>query len=378
MIVRQFSPWIGGTERQAQKLSQALIAQGVDVKVVTGWWFRGTPQQEIVEGIPVYRNFTMWDMFGIRGLRKFGAYLYMLTLFVYLWWHRYEYDLLHIHQLNYHAFVAVLAGKWLNKKTIIKIANSGSYGDLLMMQRNAKLFGTRQMLPVALHTDFLVAITPLIVQELRAAGVPMTRILEIPNGIEVGTFGPKADYRLHDPVTLLFVGRLHPQKRLDLLLPAFRQAKLARPKLTWRLLLVGDGPLRESLKIMAQELDSDDEVIFCGKTNDVPSYLALADIFILPSCGEGMSNALLEAMTYGLPCLVSRDAGNMDIICHDENGLLVDCENSDTLAQTIVNLADNCEWRERLGQTARRTVKDRFAMKRVIEQYIALYQELID
>ncbi|MCB0214375.1 MAG: glycosyltransferase family 4 protein [Anaerolineae bacterium] len=377
MIVRQFYPWIGGAERQAQKLSQALIAQGMDVKVITGWWFRGTSQHEVVEGIPVYRNFTMWEMFGIRGLRKFGCYLYMITLMLYLWWHRHEYDLLHMHQLNYHTFVGALAGKWFNKKTIVKIANSGSYSDLLMMQQNAKLLGTRQMLPVALQTDFFVAITPLIVQELQEVGIPTTRILEIPNGVDVEKVEPKANYQLHDPVTLVFVGRLHPQKRLDLLLPAFKQAKLARPKLRWRLLLVGDGPLRESLETMAQELDSADEIIFCGETNDVPCYLTQADIFVLPSCGEGMSNALLEAMTYGLPCLASLDGGNNDIICPGENGLLVDCNDPDILAQGITGLIDNHAQRERLGQAARQTVENRFAIKHIAEQYITLYDKLV-
>lgn len=377
MVVRQFHPWIGGTERQAQKLSRALMAQGVDVKVVTGWWFRGTPQQEIIEGIPVYRNFTMWEMFGIRGLRKFGAYLYLITLFAYLWRHRHEYDVIHVHLLNYHAFAAVLAGKWLKKKTIIKIANSGSRSDMARMRRNELIPGTRQMLPVALRADRFVAVSQIIVEELQAVGVPAERIVEIPNGVEVNAITPKLDYQLHDPVTLIFVGRLHPQKRLHLLLPAFQRAADARPKLRWRLLLVGDGPLGPSLEALVRELDGVGEVIFCGQTDDVQSYLAQADMFILPSQAEGMSNALLEAMAYGMPCIVSRDGGNLALIGDGENGRLVDGTDSDDLMQTIINLVDDDQQREQLGRAARQTIENDFAIECVAEQYVALYQELI-
>ena len=88
MIVRQFFPWLGGTEKQAQKLASELINMGVDVKVVTGWWVRGTKKKEIVDNIPIYRNFTFWNMLDIKGLRKFSGYVYIISLFFYLWKNR--------------------------------------------------------------------------------------------------------------------------------------------------------------------------------------------------------------------------------------------------------------------------------------------------
>ena len=67
MVVRLFFPWVGGTERQAHKLAKMLKARKVDVEITTGWWFRGTPQREVMEGIPVFRNHTLWEMFKIKG-----------------------------------------------------------------------------------------------------------------------------------------------------------------------------------------------------------------------------------------------------------------------------------------------------------------------
>src|SRR5688500_5627251 len=70
MVVRLFYPWVGGMERQAHKLAKSLTKRGVSVEISTGWWFRGTPQHEQLDGIPITRNTTLWDFFGIKGLRK--------------------------------------------------------------------------------------------------------------------------------------------------------------------------------------------------------------------------------------------------------------------------------------------------------------------
>ena len=125
MVVRLFFPWVGGTERQALKLAKALKEKNVQIGIVTGWWYRGTPRREIVDGIPVFRNQTLWEMFGIKGLRRFGGYLYFFSLLYYLWRTRADYDILHAHGLNYHSAATVLAGRWFHRRTVIKVANSG-------------------------------------------------------------------------------------------------------------------------------------------------------------------------------------------------------------------------------------------------------------
>jgi glycosyltransferase involved in cell wall biosynthesis len=286
------------------------------------------------------------------------------------------YDLIHVHLLNYHAFAAVLAGKWFKKKTIIKIANSGSRSDIARMQRNELIPGMRQMLPVVLRADCFVALSQLIVDELRDAGVPSERIVEIPNGVEVNTIRPKQDYQLQDPITLIFVGRLHPQKRPDLLLSAFKKAATARPELRWRLLLVGDGPLRSSLETMAQESDIG-EIHFCGEVKDVYALLTQADLFVLPSQAEGMSNALLEAMACGLPCIASQISGNSDLIIDGENGRLVDCNETDDLVKIIIDMVDDGQQRKQLGEAARQAIEEYYSMEYVAKRYIKLYKALV-
>ena len=158
MVVRLYHPWVGGTERQAHKLSKQLLARGCRLEVVTGWWFRGTRQREVIDTVPVFRNQTLWEFFGIRGLRKFGGYLYILTLLWYLWRCRAHYDVIHVHGLNYHTFAASIAGRRLGKPTIVKLANSGPASDIVKMREDRQLALARFMLPRALQCDLFVAL----------------------------------------------------------------------------------------------------------------------------------------------------------------------------------------------------------------------------
>jgi glycosyltransferase involved in cell wall biosynthesis len=378
MISRQFSPFIGGTEIQAQKLARKLIEYGVKVLMTTSWWIWGTPQQETIDTIPVFRNFAFWGMFGIKGLRKFGEYTYLVTLLSYLWRHRNEYDLIHIHLLNQAAFSGVLAGRWLKKPTIIKLAASGLYSDIYKMQTsNFALPGSKQMLPIILKANRFVAINGEIVDELWEAGVPKERILFIPNGIEMDKFGIKTDYGLQDPIRLVFVGRLHHQKGLDVLLQALSDIITSQSKFRWRLLLIGDGPLQHELREMARQLGVDREVEFGGFVNNVPSYLNTADIFLLPSRSEGLSNALLEAMACGLPCVATSVSGNVDLIRHFETGILVPPNDSTALADAIISLTEEESLRRRLGQAAHETVGAMYNLDSVAARYIELYDSLL-
>ena len=84
MVISQFHPIVGGAEKQAQLLGKTLIKKGVDVTIVTGRWVFGTPRNEIVDGIRVFRNFALWGMFGIKGLRTLGGLAYMLSLALHL------------------------------------------------------------------------------------------------------------------------------------------------------------------------------------------------------------------------------------------------------------------------------------------------------
>lgn len=377
MVVRLFFPWVGGTEGQAYRLAKELLKKNVSVQIVTGWWFRGTPQHETMDGIPIFRNQTLWEMFGVRGLRKFGGYLYIASLLWHLWRQRDNYDVLHVHGLNYHAAATVLAGRRLHRKTIVKLANSGQASDIRKMEAGQQLPLSRYLLPTALRSDRFVATSGAIAQELVAAGVQAEKIVNLPNGVEVASITAKSDYALHEPARLIFVGRLHEQKGLDTLLAAYQRLLARLPDRQVRLRLLGDGPLRAELVRLAASLGVTEQIEFMGTTPEVYGYLLQSDIFVLPSRAEGHSNALLEAMACGLPVLASDIQANAEVVGVGRSGLTFAVGDPESLARNLARLLDEPDLRERLGRAARQVATDCYGMSAVADRYVALYREIL-
>jgi glycosyltransferase involved in cell wall biosynthesis len=375
MVVRLFFPWIGGTERQAHKLAQQLTKEGVKVQVVTGRWFRGTARRDTIEGIEVFRNHTLWEFFGIKGARKLGGYLYMLTLMWELWRRRHAYDVIHVHSLNYHTVVAVLAGRWLGRPVVATLTNGGPGGDIARMRRGQQLALSQLMIPTALGCDRFIALNQVSVRDLAASGVPRHRIVQIPNGVDVRAVRAKKAYVLHHPVRLVFVGRLQEQKGVDTLLRSFREVR-GRWDGAIALQLIGDGPDRNKLMSLAGRLGISADIEFLGSREDVDELLQRADIFVLPSRAEGLSNALLEAMSVGLPVLASRIPGNEGVVDHLNNGLLFSVDDPTSLASELMRLLEEADLRETIGRHARRTVEERYGLDYVARRHIALYEEL--
>lgn len=378
MLSRQFHPWVGGIEKLAQHLAEKMRERGIDARIVTGWWFRGTRHREVINGVPVTRIFSFWEMFHIKGLRKFGAYTCMFNLFWYLVRRRREYDLIHCFAVNEHTFVAVLASGLLGKKVFVAGMSSGPFGDIQKMRNDKFVPGQRFMLPtIVRHSGYVVALNDEMAQDVLSAGFPPEKIRRIPDGVEVEGIPVKTDYGLDHNVTLTFVGRFEPKKGPDLAIRGFSHVVDARPDVGWRLLMIGDGRMRQELEGMVRQLGLSERVVFCGIVDDLHEYWAQTDIYIHSSRGEGMSLALLAAMASGLPTVATHISGNVDVITDGVNGLLTEPESQDDLTRAVLQLFDDEMLRGRLGKEASRTIVARFSIDRVVDKYIELYQDLL-
>lgn len=374
MVVRLFHPWVGGMERQALALAAALSHRGIDVRIVTGRWFRGTSRREVIDDVPVIRHNTLWEGFGIRGLRRLGGVVYMLSLASYLYFQRDHYDVIHVHGLSYHAFVASALGRRLGKPVIVKLANSGIASDIVKMKSGQHLPLTRLMLPTALSCDRLVVLSDLIATELEREGVDSARLVRIPNGVEV----PPDEFSRHpdDSLRILFLGRLHSQKGVDVLIEALSRA-ISIGGNSFKLTLAGDGPERGSLAAMASDLGVAAEVEFAGMVDDPGRYLAGTDLVVLPSRAEGLSNVLLEAMAGGLPVVASDIEANRSLVEDHVSGRLFAAGDADDLARVLVELADDPSARQNLGRRARAVVESEYTIQQVASRYEELYGELM-
>lgn len=369
---------IGGAERQINKLAAKFIEAGVAVTLVTGQWKWGEPRREIINTIPVYRLFTFWGMFDMRGLRKFSHYIYLVTLFLYLFFNKNKYDFIHCHSAMVSAFIVALAGNLFNKKTLARPMSSGNtWGDISRMKAQQSLMGSQLMLNKLKDNDIIIALNQDVVTELEALGIDSRKIVPMPNGVETEGITCKVDYQVGSEIKITFVGRLHAQKGLETLLLAFQQVLSQVPSPQLCLQLVGTGPLQATLEAKVQKLGIVDRVIFLGQLPDVFPVLYESDIFVLPSRAEGMSNALLEAMTCGLPCIASNIPANTNLIEDRQTGLLAKVDDVEDLAQAILQLVTDQTLREKLGQAARQTIIENYSINSVAQKFISLYRNVL-
>lgn len=151
---------------------------------------------------------------------------------------------------------------------------------------------------------------------------------------------------------IVTVGRLAPQKNQELLLEAFSIVTKKIPNLC--LEIYGKGELLERLQNRCMQLGIDGQVSFKGNVSNVHDCIKDAKAFVLSSDFEGLSNALLEAMAMGLPCISTGCAGSDEIIYSGENGLLVNIGDVDGLSKAIIRVLSDEEFASKIGQNARK------------------------
>jgi len=188
-----------------------------------------------------------------------------------------------------------------------------------------------------------------------------SNIAVIPNPVNVIN---KKD--LSKKPSIVAVGRLEKVKGFEYLIRAF--AKIDAPG--WRLNIVGDGSLMKSLKNLCADLGIDQDVTFDGHLNDFAEQVSEASIYVLPSIKEGFPNALLEAMSVPLPCIVTDFMGaNNEIIQDGDNGLIVPVRDADAMAEALNRLIEHPELRERLAANAI-SVREDYAFDNIAKRYL--------
>lgn len=379
---------MGGAEQQARRLAQELVRRGNQVTIVTGWWQRSVPRREVEDGVEVYRNSTLWDCWdGVKLLRMLKHYAYELSLACYLWRRRRDYDVIHVHQALHTAFVSTLVGRLIGKPVLVKIGCGGEFGDRQLMQGCRVSPLGRQFWSVIRHCDAVVAISGEIRDELVADGFAPESIVSIANGIPADAVASKGNYRLDATARIASVGRLDPQKGFDVLLQALAALGTEAPDCA----IFGEGLLREPLQKMVQNQGLTGVVALPGVVHDLKRRLPDFDLFVLPSRSEGMSNALMEALASGLPCVATNIGGNSDLIAPEgafgviepggyrlcSNGVLVNPDDSAGLAGAIRYLLGEEALRRELGQRARSWVEENLAISTVATHYLELYERLL-
>jgi glycosyltransferase involved in cell wall biosynthesis len=171
------------------------------------------------------------------------------------------------------------------------------------------------------------------------------------------------------------VAVLREEKNLGMLIDAFHQIRPAHPGA--HLLIVGSGPMENTLKEQARALGLSDSCTFVPSVCHPAAWMRSMDVFVLPSRSEAFSNALLEAMACGCCPVGSRVGGTPELIEHNRTGLLFEAGNTSELAQALSSLASNATRCRELGDSATRFVHERFTIAIAAARLAAIYRELL-
>jgi glycosyltransferase involved in cell wall biosynthesis len=203
----------------------------------------------------------------------------------------------------------------------------------------------------------------------------------IPNGIQLDRFDTCRQRAGNgtgaSPTTLLFVGRLHPNKGVPYLLHAMH--KVVKECDSVQLLILGDGPEREQLVTLAQKLSLGNHVSFAGRVSneEVLDRMASSDIFVLPSIAEGLPVVTLEALASGLPIVETDIVGVSEVVTEGENGFLVKPRDPVELADRIIRLLKDPELRQRMSENNLRKAQT-YSWDSVVDRIEQVYQEVLE
>jgi len=356
----------GGAESQVRTLALELKRRGHRVTVLTPR-VPNAPQARVERcwGIPVCRLAYP----RVRGLGRFALWLRLLA---FLYGHGRRYDAWHVHIAHHLGAIACRVALRLRKPTIVKISGWWELERGLLAPQTGPFarIGRRWLQ----QAGALQAISQRIAATLAQAGFPRERIVALPNAVDTGRFGMRAAPRDEAaPLDVLFVGRLAREKDLPTLLAAWARAFPARGRA--RLRLVGGGVLEAALRAQAAELGIAADVEFLGHRDDVEALIGTADLGVLPSITEGLSNTLLEFMAGGLPVVASRVSGSEDVVAGGRNGWLV--EPGDVAGLTAALEAAAALPRPALaalGRNARADIEAFAGLDSVVDRLVALYR----
>jgi glycosyltransferase involved in cell wall biosynthesis len=369
----------GGCARVTYELSKELAKRGHNVTIITTDLYKPNMRYSSCDHSDVCENLkiTRFKYFSDWLAWKHKVYL-SIELLKYLNLHISDYDLVHLQDLiSIHAFAtAILCRKnnipyvltthgsipWLSEKHMINIIYNTLCGKSILK-----------------HASKIVALNEMEVNQCLKMGIEGQKLEIIPNGVPLFSQVPlplKGEFRMKysiikDEKIILYLGRLHKIKGLELLLDAFFDLR-NYPKI--KLVIVGpdDGYLEELVNKI-KNLKLDDRVIVTGALYDTDKASAYidADVYVLPSIYECFPLSVLEACSYGIPVIITNRCGIADVI-DNQVGLVVPYD-KDYLRDAILHMLSDEKLRQDFGKKGKLLVRERFNWEKIAEQEERIY-----
>jgi len=290
---------------------------------------------------------------------------------------RHRFDIVHSHLAYPNGYIATK----LKKRLGVPVVITSHKGDIIPQSRYRQRFITRRRICWALkRADAATGVSSELKDIIDELTLNKANSVVIPNGVDMpsDTPGsmPQSCAEIAGETFMLTLGRLHHYKGLDLLLEAIkilREKKIEMPPLV----IAGDGKEMGNLRRQTADLDLDDKVVFAGAVFGDQKHWLLRNcrFFLQPSRAEGMPLTVLEAMAYGKAVIGTRISGIMELITNNENGILVEPEDSLSLSEAIKSLCENPNLE--CMQNKARALALRMTWPVIAERYLELYKQLL-
>lgn len=361
------SLYSGGAQMMLYRLLQGLDRRRFDPEVIVLLDLEGPIRRQIEElNIPV-RVLKIKSKFDIAQLFRLAGMIREV-----------QPDILHT-QLFASDIIGRLLGRFVRVPVVITSIRNSYYGgpfrDLalrlterfadrttIVSEEAAKQFIARRVVPAAKLHVIHNGLDP----ESFKVGLSREQKLELRNNLGLPIKG----------ILLLCVGSLTDQKGYPDLIRAFQLISGKWPAA--KLVIAGGGPLKNVLATRIAELKLNDRIMMIGRSDQVPSLMAAADLFILSSLWEGLPGVVMEAMAAGLPVVATAVGGSPELVVEGVTGFLAPAgapEQFTLMLEKTLSMPE--EERRRMGQEGRLRVEEHFNVTRMVKSYETLYDECL-
>jgi N-acetyl-alpha-D-glucosaminyl L-malate synthase BshA len=344
IIVPAFPPKVlGGTEIATYNIAKYLGKRGHEVHIITQI---NVEQLKGVEEEKFYVHSIKFKKIPLLGIMIFWIKV-LFTL------KKIKPDIIHAQNLDM-GVGGVLAKLFLKIPYVVYGRGTDVYSPWIFKKTISKIIIKNAGAAITLTEDMKKEMTKIYSRDISV----------IPNGLDINKFNNLSKENIrrsmnisNDEKIIIFVGRLHPIKGVEYLIESMDFIRQNDVKT--KLIIVGDGVGRKKLEKLVNKFDLSKNVLFVGiiSNEDIPKYLTLSDILVLPSLKEGFPNILLEAMASGLPIVATNVGGIPEIIKNGENGFLVEPKNPKAISEKVLSLFENNEIRRMIIEKNREDAK---------------------
>ena len=210
-------------------------------------------------------------------------------------------------------------------------------------------------------------------------GVSEEKVSVINSGVDISQYPLKSGWPFGKPgeyfPVIGYIGRLSPEKRIDLLLESFAQLLGAIPEAN--LCIAGDGNQKALLMEYAKNLGIKERIKFLGWLTNPLDFYNMIDIFVMTSASEGLPWTILEAAALGIPIVSTNSGGIYDVIKQGETGFLLDDMEPEHIAEAIISLLRNNSLARKMASSARDRIESHFNHAREMKDFLNLYEKFV-